>query len=87
MSSIFYGRGTPMIYLDHGATSFPKPKGVIEEMEKCMRYYCGNPGRSGHQMSMIIQTSFYKEYNGKLKSCIARMYAGGRSCGYHVYGA
>ena len=49
-----------MIYLDHGATSFPKPKGVIEEMEKCMRYYCGNPGRSGHQMSLIMGEKIYE---------------------------
>ena len=37
-----------MIYLDNGATTFPKPKGMIEAMERCMSEYCGNPGRSGH---------------------------------------
>ena len=41
-----------MIYLDNSATSFPKPKGMIAAMEECMMYYCGNPGRSGHTMSM-----------------------------------
>ena len=25
-----------MIYLDNGATTFPKPKGMIEAMERCM---------------------------------------------------
>lgn len=49
-----------MIYLDHGATSFPKPKGVIEEMETCMRSYCGNPGRSGHKMSMMMGEKIYE---------------------------
>lgn len=49
-----------MIYLDHGATSFPKPKGVIEEMEFCMRSYCGNPGRSGHKMSMLMGEKIYE---------------------------
>ena len=49
-----------MIYLDHGATSFPKPKGVIEEMERCMRTYCGNPGRSGHKMSMMMGEKIYE---------------------------
>lgn len=49
-----------MIYLDHGATSFPKPKGVIEEMESCMRSYCGNPGRSGHKMSMMMGEKIYE---------------------------
>ena len=49
-----------MIYLDHGATSFPKPKGVIEEMDYCMRAYCGNPGRAGHKMSMIMGEKIYE---------------------------
>ena len=49
-----------MIYFDHGATSYPKPKGVIEEMERCMRYYCGNPGRSGHTMSMMMGEKIYE---------------------------
>lgn len=41
-----------MIYLDNAATSFPKPKQSIQAMEECMLRYCGNPGRSGHDMSM-----------------------------------
>ena len=49
-----------MIYLDNGATSFPKPKGVLEEMENCMRHYCGNPGRSGHKMSMVMGEKIYE---------------------------
>ena len=56
----FDGRGTPMIYLDHAATSFPKPKGVIEKMAICMRNYCGNPGRSGHKMSMLMGEKIYE---------------------------
>lgn len=43
-----------MIYLDNAATSFPKPKCMLLEMERCLRNYCGNPGRSGHGLS--IQT-------------------------------
>ena len=53
-----------MIYLDHSATSFPKPKGVIEEMEKCMRCYCGNPGRSGHRMSIMMGEKIYETRKG-----------------------
>lgn len=49
-----------MIYLDHGATSFPKPKGVMEEMSICMSTYCGNPGRSGHRLSMIMGEKIYE---------------------------
>jgi selenocysteine lyase/cysteine desulfurase len=40
-----------MIYLDNAATSFPKPKSVIREVERCISKYCGNPGRSAHKMS------------------------------------
>lgn len=41
-----------MIYLDNAATSYPKPDVVYEEIEKCMRTYCANPGRGGHTMSI-----------------------------------
>ena len=40
-----------MIYFDNAATSFPKPRAVIKEAVRCMRYYCGNPGRSAHKLS------------------------------------
>ena len=36
-----------MIYLDHGATSFPKPEPVIRAVEEAMRE-CANPGRGSH---------------------------------------
>lgn len=41
-----------MIYLDNAATSYPKPEKVYEEINKCMREYCANPGRGGHAMSI-----------------------------------
>ena len=41
-----------MIYLDNAATTFPKPASVVEEIKKCMEDYCGNPGRSGHALSL-----------------------------------
>ena len=40
-----------MIYLDNAATSWPKPEGVYLAVEKAMREG-GNPGRSGHKMSL-----------------------------------
>lgn len=49
-----------MIYLDNGATSFPKMPGMIETMTNCMATYCGNPGRSGHYMSMKTGEEIYK---------------------------
>ncbi len=48
-----------MIYLDNGATSFPKPKGMVAAMEECILKYCGNPGRSGHTMSMKTGEEVY----------------------------
>lgn len=39
------------IYLDNAASSFPKPRCVIEEMHRIMRKNTSNPGRSGHRMS------------------------------------
>lgn len=48
-----------MIYLDNGATSFPKPRGMVAAMEECILKYCGNPGRSGHFMSMKTGEKVY----------------------------
>ena len=56
--NLFFGRNI-MIYLDNGATSFPKPKGMIDTMAKCMMNYCGNPGRSGHYMAMKTAEEIY----------------------------
>ncbi len=48
-----------MIYLDHAATSYPKPAIVGRTMLRTMRDAGGNPGRSGHMLSMrAAQTVF-----------------------------
>lgn len=39
------------LYLDNAATSFPKPECVAVAMKKALAT-CGNPGRSGHSMSI-----------------------------------
>lgn len=44
-------RQHPLLYLDNAATSFPKPAAVAAAMTKALAT-CGNPGRSGHSMSM-----------------------------------
>jgi len=49
-----------VIYLDNSATSFPKPRSVCEEMNKCMRFYCGNPGRGAHTLSMAAAEKVYE---------------------------
>ena len=41
-----------VVYLDNAATSFPKPMSVYNAVEKTMRDSCGNPGRSGHKLSL-----------------------------------
>lgn len=40
-----------MIYLDHGATSFPKPQAVSNAMAQALKT-CANPGRGGHKPAM-----------------------------------
>ena len=40
-----------MIYLDHGATSFPKPPQVLVAVNRALRQ-CANPGRGGHRQAM-----------------------------------
>lgn len=49
-----------MIYLDNAATSFPKPKIMVEAMSEHMLSWCGNPGRSGHIMSMRTAEAIYE---------------------------
>lgn len=48
-----------MIYFDNAATTYPKPdsvrRAVMEAMVKCG----GNPGRSGHKMSMASASAVY----------------------------
>lgn len=58
MSSQYSG-GERLIYLDNAATTFPKPAAVTDEVCRCMREYCGNPGRSGHRLSMAAAEKIY----------------------------
>ena len=47
-----------IIYLDNAATSWPKPKNVIGAVnESVLR--CGNPGRSGHELSLYSMHAVY----------------------------
>ena len=72
-----------MIYFDNGATSFPKPRGMSAEMEDCILNYCGNPGRSGHYMSMKTGE---KEYDGSIKRRPDRFFKRGGSRSNDFYG-
>src|SRR5437867_12145808 len=40
------------IYFDNAATSWPKPAAVCAAMSEYLRDAGGNPGRSGHRMSI-----------------------------------
>lgn len=42
-----------LIYLDYGATSYPKPEQVYTQMDSFYRQYGVNPGRSGYDICMI----------------------------------
>jgi len=42
-----------LIYLDNGATTFPKPENVYQEMDRFYREYGVNPGRSGYDLCMV----------------------------------
>ncbi|MDQ0209130.1 aminotransferase class V-fold PLP-dependent enzyme [Alkalicoccobacillus murimartini] len=40
-----------MLYFDHAASSFPKPKEVGEAMKEAVDLFAANPGRGGHALS------------------------------------
>ena len=49
-----------MIYVDNGATTFPKPKIVTDKIMECYLGYAGNPGRSGHKLAMKMDLEIYE---------------------------
>lgn len=59
-----------MIYLDHGATSFPKPLAVNAAMAEAMET-CANPGRGGYPAAMAATELLYscREMAAKLFAC------------------
>lgn len=48
-----------MIYLDHAATSWPKPPAVLRAMADFCEHAGGNPGRSGHRLSLAAARIVY----------------------------
>lgn len=49
-----------MIYLDNAATSFPKPSATMRAVNMSMQKYVGNPGRSGHKLSVASSKAVFK---------------------------
>jgi cysteine desulfurase/selenocysteine lyase len=48
-----------MIYLDNAATSWPKPPEVLKAMTDVLELAGGNPGRSGHRLSVAAAREVY----------------------------
>ncbi|MEG2038272.1 MAG: aminotransferase class V-fold PLP-dependent enzyme [Oscillospiraceae bacterium] len=48
-----------MIYFDNAATTYPKPPQVGEMLKASLELYGGNPGRSGHKISMDTAMMVY----------------------------
>lgn len=49
-----------MIYFDNAATSFPKPKCVIKDLNECIENYLANPGRSSHSLAIKINEQIFE---------------------------
>ncbi len=58
-----------LIYFDNAATTFPKPISVVEETVRCMREYCGNPGRGSHRLAVAASEKLYEA-----RECAAEMF-------------
>ena len=49
-----------LIYLDNAATTFPKPRSVLDSMVNHMQFHGGNPGRGGYSLSISAAEAVYK---------------------------
>ena len=57
---MFCRKRTPKIlYLDHGATSYPHPPCVLHAIEQCMDFHGGNPGRGSHKLAEKAAEEIY----------------------------
>jgi cysteine desulfurase family protein len=49
-----------MVNFDNAATTFPKPESVYRAAAEAQRKYGGNPGRSGHTLSVLTSDKIYE---------------------------
>ena len=49
-----------MIYFDNAATTFVKPRSVHYAVNRAMRNYGANPGRSGHSLALAASSVVYE---------------------------
>jgi cysteine desulfurase family protein len=54
------------IYLDHGATSFPKAPGVADAVRRFLDEEAGNPGRGGHRLTVAASRALERS-----RQCVA----------------
>ena len=54
-----------MIYFDHGSTSYPKPKEVLEEIDYYINSICVNPGR-GNSFKQELASSYIDNVRKKV---------------------
>lgn len=54
------GWAEELLYLDHAATSWPKPPEVLAAMAAFLEHAGGNPGRSGHRLSIAAGRLVYE---------------------------
>ena len=47
------------VYLDHAATSYPKPPAVLSAVTDCMKRSGGNPGRGSHSLALAAAREIY----------------------------
>ncbi len=59
MTTRFRVPKSSLIYVDHAATSFPKPPEVIRAVTEVMQQKGGNPGRGSHRLSMAAAEEMY----------------------------
>ena len=52
-----------MIYFDNAATTFPKPVQIKQAAMNAITIFGGNPGRSGHKISMRVAEQIYNVRN------------------------
>lgn len=48
-----------LVYLDHAATSYPKPTSVVAAMNHCLKRGGGNPGRGSHRLALEAAREIY----------------------------
>ena len=70
-----------MIYLDNGATSFPKPEGVIQAVNQAMQT-CANPGRGGHDAAQMAAQAVFscRQTAAELFDCLPEQVVFTQNC-------